>query len=93
MWLRVTLACSSHQAQCVCMSIFCIAQTSEPCVLCTGLASKQQMKKVVSEIEKAAKKDSSIAGEGVIGLFYCLCPVLTLTVPPANDVQTRTMTI
>jgi len=51
------------------------------------------MKEVVSEIEKAAKKYSSIAGEGVIGLFYCLYPVLTLTVPPANDVQTQIMAI
>jgi hypothetical protein len=45
------------------------------------------MKEVVSEIEEAVKKDSSIAVEEVIGLFCYLYPVLTWTVHPANNIQ------
>jgi len=41
----------------------------------TAKASKQ-MKEAVSEIKKVAKKDSSLAGEGVIELFVRLYPAL-----------------
>ena len=41
----------------------------------TAKASKR-MKEAVSEIKKAAKKDSSLAGEGVIELFVRLYPAL-----------------
>ena len=39
----------------------------------TSLASKR-MREAVSEIKKVAKKDSALAGEGVIELFYRLYP-------------------
>jgi tetratricopeptide (TPR) repeat protein len=41
----------------------------------TALASKR-MKEAVSEIKKVARKDSSLAGEGVVELFYRLYPAL-----------------
>ena len=41
----------------------------------TAKASKR-MKEAVSEIKKIAKKDSSLAGEGVVELFYRLYPAL-----------------
>jgi len=41
----------------------------------TSLASKR-MREAVSEIKKVAKKDTALAGEGVIELFYRLYPAL-----------------
>ena len=41
----------------------------------TTKASKR-MKEAVSEIKKVAKKDSALAGEGVVELFYRLYPAL-----------------
>lgn len=41
----------------------------------TAKASKR-MKEAVSEIKKVAKKDSDLAGEGVVELFYRLYPAL-----------------